>query len=146
MKKRKIFCSNIFISVLLIMVILSCSKPDENPLLVYNSTSATIGIKLYYHIDDSINGIPVATLSSGEYYTFKTGETCSLHVLHEGTSFFEIQKNGVCVKRWHGPLISRPDSECHSFYNLQSWKQLPGEKKHECARFIFTIREEDLKE
>ena len=146
MKKRKAFCSNIVIAILFIMVILSCKESDVNPLLVYNSTSETIGIVGYYTVDDSINGTPLKILQPNEYYTFNTGATCSLHDLHHGTSFFEIQKNGICVKRWHGPLISRPDSECHSFYNLQSWEQLPGEKKHECARFIFTIRKEDLNE
>ena len=150
MKKNRKAFSNSILAVLFIMATLtvsSCEEPDANPMIIHNATSETIGFLQYSGSYDKVNGAPVKNIPQGESYTIRTSSTCSLHVLFDGyPSSTEIQKNGICVKKWNYPVISRSDSDCHSFYNLQSWEQRSGEKKHECARFIFTVREEDLKE
>jgi len=123
----------------------SCQKkPDSklNQLLIYNATQDTLAIECSYAKDDAVY--------PGKYFKMIARESYTLYHLIDGLGPVSVYKNGQLVAEWNEApytyIISRPDSECHCFNNLQSWEERKGGKNDKYIHFIFPIRPENLQQ
>jgi len=124
----------------LFMTFFSCQKTDNklNQLLIYNATSDTLAIKSNFANHNSVY--------PEKSYKMKTEESYTLYHLIDGFGAVSVYKNEQLVAKWEPHIISRPDSVCHSFFNVQSWEERKGGKNDKYMQFVFTIRPEDLNE